>query len=282
MTAQPAPIEKDPSEPDDTIAPDERERLIESLAHLLSAGRPFSDVLEEAKRLAGSPSAPTSNIEAEVKSVVIEVREPSFGTPVPEHKQETTSEAPAPFLGPLIYQEESALRSGRLTGRLAFWLLPTAIVALLALGGTVVFANLSLADAVSIVTALRAKSAIKPLDISPSPSSFAELNNSSPATKLPTRQMSAEQAAVLLARGDDLVKRADINSGRLFYERAADAGNAEAALRLGASYDPAFLERVGLKGVRGDAAQAAQWYKRARDLGSVTEAEALLKGLDPR
>ena len=279
MTAQPAPVEKDPSEPDDTIAPDDRERLIESLAHLLSAGRPLSDVLEEAKRLAGSPSATTSNTGPEVKSVVVEVREPGFGTALSEHKQETTSEAPAPFTAPEIYQEKSAIRSGRLTGRLAFWLVPTAIVALIALGGTVVFANLSLADAVSIVTTLRAKPAIKALDISPSPSS-AELN-SSPAPKLPTRQLSAEQVAVLLARGDDLVRRADINSGRLFYERAADAGNAEAALRLGASYDPAFLARVGLKGVRGDAAQAAQWYKRARDLGSVTEAETPLKALDP-
>jgi hypothetical protein len=279
MTAQPAPVKKDPSEPDDTIVPDDRERLIESLAHLLSAGRPLSDVLEEAKRLAGSPSATTSNTGPEVKSVVVEVREPGFGTALSEHKQETTSEAPAPFTAPEIYQEKSAIRLGRLTGRLAFWLVPTAIIVLIALGGTVIFANLSLADAVSIVTTLRAKPAIKPLDISPSPSS-AELN-SSPAPKLPTRQLSAEQVAVLLARGDDLVRRADINSGRLFYERAADAGNAEAALRLGASYDPAFLARVGLKGVRGDAAQAAQWYKRARDLGSVTEAETPLKALDP-
>jgi hypothetical protein len=279
MTAQPAPVKKDPSEPDDTIVPDDRERLIESLAHLLSAGRPLSDVLEEAKRLAGSPSATTSNTGPEVKSVVVEVREPGFGTALSEHKQETTSEAPAPFTAPEIYQEKSAIRLGRLTGRLAFWLVPTAIIVLIALGGTVVFANLSLADAVSIVTTLRAKPAIKALDISPSPSS-AELN-SSPAPKLPTRQLSAEQVAVLLARGDDLVRRADINSGRLFYERAADAGNAEAALRLGASYDPAFLARVGLKGVRGDAAQAAQWYKRARDLGSVTEAETPLKALDP-
>lgn len=281
MTAQPAPVKKDPSEPDDTIVPDDRERLIESLAHLLSAGRPLSDVLEEAKRLAGSPSPTTSNTGPEVKSVVVEVREPGFGTALSEHKQETTSEASAPFTAPEIYQEKSAIRLGRLTGRLAFWLVPTAIIVLIALGGTVVFANLSLADAVSIVTTLRAKPAIKALDISPSPSSSAELN-SSPATKLPTRQMSAEQAAVLLARGDDLVRRADINSGRLFYERAADAGNAEAALRLAASYDPAFLARVGLKGVRGDAAQAAQWYKRARDLGSVTEAETPLKALDPR
>jgi TPR repeat protein len=87
---------------------------------------------------------------------------------------------------------------------------------------------------------------------------------------------------MLVDRGDELMKRADVSAGRLFYERAADAGIPEAALRLGASYDPAFLTRAGIKGVQGDPALAARWYKRARDLGAAVEAEVLLNGLNSR
>jgi len=92
--------------------------------------------------------------------------------------------------------------------------------------------------------------------------------------------LSPEQVAEFLARGDALVVRGDVNSARLFYEHAATAGNAQAALRLGTSYDPLFVAFTGLKGMRGDPHRAAYWYKRARDLGAVAEAEALLKGLD--
>src|SRR5947207_2533574 len=78
------------------------------------------------------------------------------------------------------------------------------------------------------------------------------------------QQLSPEQVSLLLARGDELVKRADVVSGRLFYERAADAGDAQAALRLGASYDPSFLAQAGIRGVRGDPALATGTCARSR------------------
>jgi TPR repeat protein len=74
--------------------------------------------------------------------------------------------------------------------------------------------------------------------------------------------------------------KGDVASARLFYERAAEAGDGQAALRLGESYDPAFLARSHLNGVRGDAVAAARWYRQARELG-ITEAEALLQTLSP-
>jgi TPR repeat protein len=77
-----------------------------------------------------------------------------------------------------------------------------------------------------------------------------------------------------LARGDSLFGVGDLASARLFYERAADAGNGEAALRLGETYDPNFLERTRVRAVLGDLAAAVFWYRRARDLG-VAEAEIL-------
>jgi TPR repeat protein len=82
---------------------------------------------------------------------------------------------------------------------------------------------------------------------------------------------------MLLNRGDALLGKGDIASGRLFYERAAEAGNGQAALRLGNAYDPAFLERAQLR-VNGDRALALFWYQRARELG-VDEAEILLKSV---
>ena len=90
---------------------------------------------------------------------------------------------------------------------------------------------------------------------------------------------SAETAS-LVERGDRLFGVGDIASARLFYERAADAGDGQAALRLGETYDPAFLERAQLR-IQGDRALAVSWYRRARELGA-SEAEILLKGAQAR
>jgi TPR repeat protein len=70
----------------------------------------------------------------------------------------------------------------------------------------------------------------------------------------------------------------DVTSARLFYERAADAGDNTAALRLGATFDPAFLARARLGPVAADLNKAGQWYRRARDLGN-NQAETLLKSI---
>lgn len=100
---------------------------------------------------------------------------------------------------------------------------------------------------------------------------------SAKATRL---SLSADEVKALLERGDSLIAKGDVASARLFYERAAEGGEGQAALRLGESYDPAFLARVHLSGVRGDALAAARWYRRARELGAG-EAETLLQTLAP-
>ena len=70
----------------------------------------------------------------------------------------------------------------------------------------------------------------------------------------------------------------DVTSARFFYQRAANAGDSTAALRLGATFDAAFLERTHLGRIAGDLKRAVSWYRRARDLGN-SEAEILLKSL---
>ena len=80
-------------------------------------------------------------------------------------------------------------------------------------------------------------------------------------------------------RGDPSFGTGDVASARLFYERAADAGEGQAAVRPGKTFDPVFLVYAHLRGVRSDVTMASSWYRRARDL-SASEAEALLKRLE--
>ncbi len=94
-------------------------------------------------------------------------------------------------------------------------------------------------------------------------------------------RLSATEIAALLTRGDALFSAGDLAAARLFYERAADAGEAQAAVRLGETFDPIFLDHAHLRGVRGNVETALSWYRRARDLGAA-EAEILLNSLQAR
>jgi len=111
---------------------------------------------------------------------------------------------------------------------------------------------------------------------SPTPSSLAP-----PSPDAPNASLSAAEVTELLAHGDALLRTGDIASARLFYERAADAGDGRAALRLGATFDPAFLGLAGLRNVQGDAAEARSWYSRALDLGAA-EAKRQLNSLETK
>jgi hypothetical protein len=94
----------------------------------------------------------------------------------------------------------------------------------------------------------------------------------------PPSRLLPDEIAALIARGDAFLGVGDIVSARLFYERAAEAGDGPAALLVGETFDPALIARTGLRGVRGDAEKAAEWYRRAVALGAP-EAEAMLKNL---
>jgi TPR repeat protein len=81
--------------------------------------------------------------------------------------------------------------------------------------------------------------------------------------------------AALVTRGDAFLSAGDIVSARLFYERAADAGDGGAALRLGVTFDPAFRSWTGVRSTLDDPAQASSWYRRAADLGNPAAQEHL-------
>jgi hypothetical protein len=88
------------------------------------------------------------------------------------------------------------------------------------------------------------------------------------------RLVNAENAA-LMERGRDLLKSGDVASARLLFQRLANAGMADAALVLAATYDPRYLAQHNLIGIAGDKTKARDWYQRASELGS-TEAGRIL------
>jgi hypothetical protein len=92
--------------------------------------------------------------------------------------------------------------------------------------------------------------------------------------------LSAAERQGLIVRGDAMFGAGDVASARLFYDRAATAGDATAALRLGETFDPGFLRRARLR-MPGDLGQARYWYRRARELGHG-DAEMLLKSLEAK
>jgi hypothetical protein len=84
-----------------------------------------------------------------------------------------------------------------------------------------------------------------------------------------------ERAQRLFKRGQDELSEANLSSARLFFERAADAGLAEAALALGATYDSAELQRLNIRGAHADAKEARRWYERAAQLGAPEAGQRL-------
>jgi hypothetical protein len=80
--------------------------------------------------------------------------------------------------------------------------------------------------------------------------------------------MSAAEISLMVERGRVLFDAGDLAAARLFFRRAANAGDAAAALAMGATYDPDILSKRFIRGIEPDAQEARMWYERARDLGS--------------
>jgi hypothetical protein len=89
------------------------------------------------------------------------------------------------------------------------------------------------------------------------------------------RQLDREEITVLLKRGKDLIANGDLAAARLVLQRAAEANDAEAALALGATYDPFVLRELKVYGFTADAAAARAWYEKARVFGSAAASRRL-------
>jgi hypothetical protein len=111
--------------------------------------------------------------------------------------------------------------------------------------------------------------------ISPTPL-LSQQNETEVAQHPPTAgpQLPSLDTAALVAQGDQFLSKSDVASARQLYQRAAEAGDGSGALRMGMTFDPVFLARWRLRGLRGDRAQAFDWYRRASALGNA-EAELM-------
>ena len=91
----------------------------------------------------------------------------------------------------------------------------------------------------------------------------------------PSDQSNADEIVILLKRGQELMRYGDLAAARLALRHAADAKNAEAALTLGATYDPVILRELRVYGLSADVGMARTWYEKAKELGSPEAARRL-------
>jgi hypothetical protein len=83
------------------------------------------------------------------------------------------------------------------------------------------------------------------------------------------------RAERMLAQGAKHLEQGNIGAARMFFLRAAEAGLAAGALRMGATYDPQELGRLESLGVNADRNEARKWYEMARDLGAPEATDRL-------
>ena len=99
-----------------------------------------------------------------------------------------------------------------------------------------------------------------------------------PRAALIVRADEEGRVAELIAHGQKMIDVGYLAGARAYFKRAAEAGSGDAALRLGATYDPDFIDQIGALGVKADPAEARAWYERAKQLG-VQGAEEKLRAL---
>jgi hypothetical protein len=100
----------------------------------------------------------------------------------------------------------------------------------------------------------------------PAPAEVAPMPAPPPVPSL--RALDREEIALLVKRSEDLIVQGDIAAARLMLTRAAEAGDARAALALGSTYDSGVLRKLGVLGVAADPARAREWYAKAVEFGS--------------
>jgi hypothetical protein len=89
------------------------------------------------------------------------------------------------------------------------------------------------------------------------------------------RHLDPSEIASSLRRADDLIASGDLAAARLVLRRAANAGDARAAMTLAGTYDPAILEKLGVHGFVPDVAMARVWYEKAKKFGSAEAPQRL-------
>ncbi len=99
-----------------------------------------------------------------------------------------------------------------------------------------------------------------------------------PRAAIILRSDESDRVDDLIKHGQKMVEVGYLAGARAYFKRAVEAGSGEAAVLLGATYDPAFIEKMGAQGIKPDLKEARSWYERAKQLG-VADADAKLDEL---
>jgi hypothetical protein len=113
--------------------------------------------------------------------------------------------------------------------------------------------------------------------VAPLPPAMATLA-APPAPAEPIRELTPNEIAGLVRRGQELLASGDLHAARLQLTRAAEARDPRAALLLAKTFDPMAQRQHGAADSGPDLAQARNWYQRAREWGSP-EAQRQLDAL---
>jgi hypothetical protein len=89
-----------------------------------------------------------------------------------------------------------------------------------------------------------------------------------PPSSKAIRVLDPEEIELLMKQGEQFIAAGDVVTARIVFQRAAEAGNANAAMALGATYDPTVLAKLGVVGMGAEVEKARSWYQKAEDLGS--------------
>ena len=225
------------------------ERVIDACVELLDAGRPVSEIFEEIKRLSKEdPPCP-------------DVSESQAAEQVVAATERRTEEQPAvvPAACEAAHANPESYR---------VW--PIAAVVLLA-------GAAAIAGSAHLPRATPSASTVTPAP-TPSTALLPVLASSDVGRAHDPEQvaLTTTQTKALVDRGTALVGSGNLPAARLYYEPAVNAGDAQAAMYLGETYDPHFLKRGRFgRSVRGDLKIAEYWFRRAQQLGS-REAQAWL------
>jgi hypothetical protein len=91
----------------------------------------------------------------------------------------------------------------------------------------------------------------------------------SPPSSKAVRTLDPEELKFLTRQGEQFALAGDLVTARFLFQRAAEAGDATAAMALGATYDPDVLAKLGVIGVGADVEKARSWYQKAESQGSA-------------
>jgi hypothetical protein len=90
------------------------------------------------------------------------------------------------------------------------------------------------------------------------------------------RTLGTDEIALLIEQGEKYIAVGDVVAARTIFQRAAEAGDATAALALAATYDPIVLAKLGVMGMGADVEKARAWYQMAESYGSAEASQRLL------